>query len=88
VNEPISTKSAEALLEQFCAETGYTVEAIRAPRRTAHVLRARRFVAMSLRREGLSYPEIGKLIGRDHTSVMNLCKARAERPAVRLRVVA
>lgn len=86
--EPISNKSAEALFVQFCAETGYSPDAIRAHRRTKHVLAARRFVVLSLRAEGLSYPEIGALVHRDHTSVISLCKTRGERAGVRLRVVA
>lgn len=40
--------------------------------RTPHVVAARRAVAIHYRNAGRSFPEIGRIIGRDHTSVMNL----------------
>lgn len=40
--------------------------------RHAPVVKARRVAAVSLRILGYSYPEIGSMLGRDHTTVMNL----------------
>lgn len=40
----------------------------------------RSVAAVVLREQGLSYPEIGKVIGRDHSTVMAACRRVAERP--------
>lgn len=47
-------------------------------RRTLSVMRVRQELYWRLRQRGLSYPEIGELLGRDHTSIMWGC-ARHER---------
>lgn len=53
------------------AQHGATVDDVLGPTRLAHVVRARRD-AMRLIRDRLawSYPAIGRLFGRDHTTVM------------------
>lgn len=38
--------------------------------RTLSVARARKAVYVALREKGLSYTEIGRLVGRDHTTVV------------------
>lgn len=47
--------------------------------RNAEFVAARRYVVERLRDElGLSYPHIGKLLGRDHTTIMNLYETRQQ----------
>lgn len=47
--------------------------------RNAEFVAARRYAVERLRDElGLSYPHIGKLLGRDHTSIMNLYQTRSQ----------
>lgn len=41
-------------------------------RRYRQVVRARRAICIMLRKEGLTTPQIGSYINRDHTSVCNL----------------
>jgi chromosomal replication initiation ATPase DnaA len=57
------------------------------PSRRQEIARARHVVAWLLRQDGFSFPEIGRHIGRDHTSVMNSCRRvdgeRAADPEVR-----
>lgn len=42
--------------------------------RTKSVAAARQAVYRGLRERGLSYPEIGRLLDRDHTTVMHACR--------------
>lgn len=56
-------------------------------RRAASVARARNALYAALRAEGLSYPEIGALLRRDHCTVMSGVKRAAMAP-LRVRVVA
>lgn len=59
-----------------------TLEQLNGPERTRHVADARQFVAYwASRLTGLSQPQIGKLIGRDHTTVLHGCKAYREKRA-------
>lgn len=41
-------------------------------RRTADLVEKRKLIAKDLRELGLSYPAIGKLLNRHHTTVMHL----------------
>jgi chromosomal replication initiation ATPase DnaA len=50
-------------------------------RRTKSVAAARRAVCRALRDANLSFTEIGWLLGRDHSSVMFLCRDDAQREA-------
>lgn len=51
---------------------GYTVAAIKGDRRHATLIKARKACALALRESGCSYPEIGAILDRDHSSVMQL----------------
>ncbi len=64
------------MLEVSAAEHGVTREdALRRSRRNSDVA-ARRMFCRALKERGLSYPEIGNLIGRDHTTAMNLVRGK------------
>lgn len=52
---------------------------ITGPRRSTYLVNARALAALIMRqRYGMSYPEIGGYLNRDHTSVIYLCR-KAER---------
>lgn len=51
-------------------------EEIRGTCRKRHIVEARWVCAYVLRkRNGLSYPAIGRLLNRDHTSIMHACES-------------
>jgi hypothetical protein len=76
VDEPRAVDAAE--LAGLAGEAGITVVELCSPRRSKALVAARARVAKALRLRGLSYPEIGRLLGgRDHTTAMNLVKRRA-----------
>jgi chromosomal replication initiation ATPase DnaA len=62
---------------------GVEVESILSDDRGPLAVRARHAVCWLLRERGMSFPEIGKVIGRDHTTVMYACRRVDSRPAVR-----
>ena len=47
--------------------------------RHKHTASARRDCAHYFRAKGKSYPEIGRILQRDHTTVINLVKGKARR---------
>lgn len=60
----------EAAAEAF----GVSVVALLNKNREPSVDNARHVAASLLRGQGLSYPAIGRLLGRDHTTMMNSCR--------------
>lgn len=75
----------DVILEAGAIATGTTVDEIRQGGRSTRRAMARRmFVASKMRVEGYSYPEIGRALGRHHTTVMNLLgRARGPKKARR-----
>ena len=72
--DPLAALEASGTADEIraaAAREGATVDEVFGPSRVAHVVRARR-AAMRVVRDRLawSYPAIGRLFGRDHTSVM------------------
>lgn len=66
----------DVILEAGCAATGTTPEEIRrGGRSTRRVLARRLFIAGKMRVEGYSFPEIGRALGRHHTSIMAMVGA-------------
>lgn len=79
------TPAGEAVTEVLAIvarEYGLGAEELRGPRRTRSVAEAR-LMAYALLRDtaGMSYPEIGAALHRDHTTVMHGVKATAHRVA-------
>lgn len=64
-----------AILADVARRYNVAVEAIRGPSRAASISRVRRLAYRELRAAGYSYPEIGRAVGRDHTTVMYGCGA-------------
>lgn len=59
------------MVESVAQRHGVTVDAVLGSRRTSEVARARHDLMAGLYGSGLAYAEIGRLLGRDHTSVMH-----------------
>jgi chromosomal replication initiation ATPase DnaA len=55
---------------------GHTRGQIEGHRRSKSLVDARQRIAQDLRSLKFSYPQIGLVMNRDHTSIMNLCKDR------------
>jgi chromosomal replication initiation ATPase DnaA len=53
---------------------GTTPEAIRGPARDKSIASARMVACWLLRQTGLSYPEIGRAVDRDHTTAIHACR--------------
>ncbi len=75
----------ERIASLAAEESGFTLEQLREPSRNRGAVEARRLIALRLREEGASYPEIGSLLKRDHTTIISLVKGR-ELSQVRVRV--
>lgn len=61
-----------ALIRRAAEEYGIRPSVVTSRSRTAAVHSARSVVAYVLRQQGMSYPRIGSLLGRDHSTVMNM----------------
>ena len=57
-------------------EFGITNEDLTSGKRSENLVRARKWIAKRLRRNGMSYPKIGKILNRSHTSIMSLLGVR------------
>jgi hypothetical protein len=69
---PLPTKGNKILhLVAEAMEVG--VEVILSSSRVARIVHCRALVATTLRGRGWSYPQIGRLLKRDHSSVINSC---------------
>ena len=68
--------SPEERLLRVCEKHGISTEMLRCHRRDKALVAARRECCVELRTLGLSLPNIGKLMNRDHTSVLHHLKAR------------
>lgn len=67
-----------AMAEEVALAHHVTVEEVASRARSKRVCAARRVVFARLRSLGLSLPEIGRILGRDHTTVLvGLRKAAA-----------
>ena len=64
-------------VEQIVRAAGVTVEQMRGRGKGRELVEVRRIVAAYLRRRGCSLPEIGRVLNRDHTSVLNLLRTPA-----------
>lgn len=67
-------ESMQDALISACDRTGLAPERILGSSRDAETVRARRLLAHDLRKMGYSYPEIGRFMGRHHTTIIHLVK--------------
>lgn len=78
------------VLDAVCETCHVPVDLLLGPVRSASVARARQFAMLLLRERGLSYPEIGRALNRDHTTVMageQAALRRADRSPAELEVL-
>ena len=72
--------NAFMLVNSMCRARGLKPDLVRGPRKLRELVRARRDIAMAMRKEGASFPEIGRALGgRHHTTILELIGARARR---------
>jgi hypothetical protein len=63
----------QRILDEECEAASINLNQLRSDLRLAHIVEARRRAARRLRGElGLSYPHIGQLLDRDHTTIIAL----------------
>lgn len=81
------TRSRELLLfsygkkiAAFCQLHGITPELFYSDRKDARIVNARRDVAAMMRQDGISFPQIGLLLNRDHSTIINLLDPKKYRP--------
>lgn len=55
---------------------GFTLSQLRGPSRERGRLSARRSIARLARGEGFSFPQIGRALNRDHSTVMSMLNGR------------
>lgn len=79
--------STRELVNAMSRAAGLRPEEVRGPRRWRELTRCRRAIALRMRAEGASWPEIGRALGRHHTSVMGLVGALPSKPQKRPRVL-
>ncbi len=65
--------------KKLCSEFCFSETQILSHRRDSKSVDARQKIAKALRLLGFSYPSIGAVMNRDHTSIMHLCKERKEK---------
>lgn len=73
--------SAPNIIQAAADLYGTTLEEVCTGSNERSVVRARMLACWMLRETGKSFPEIGRLFGRDHTTVMHACRSVAADPA-------
>lgn len=66
------------ILNKVSEETGVAPQKLFAKDRSKYVFAARVRLYRELRELGLSYPEIGKFVGRDHGTIIKVLKRHVE----------
>lgn len=66
-------------IREACAEGGITYERLMSRDRLPEVVRVRQRLFYEFRQTGMSLPEIGRLFGRDHTTVLHGVNMEKER---------
>jgi hypothetical protein len=67
----LSNAKLQALCTRVADAFGYTLSDVMFGSRQKHIVRARFACYYALRQRGLSFPEIGELLGAHHTSVLS-----------------
>jgi chromosomal replication initiation ATPase DnaA len=61
-------------ISEIAEEHGYTLEDILGPSRLMHLVTVRRKCVLMLREKGYSTTEIGRIMNRNHTTILNSLK--------------
>jgi chromosomal replication initiation ATPase DnaA len=72
----------KSIAHAVCEKSGTQVSEVFSTNRARHVVATRHLVMYLAHKAGLSYPEIGKAINRDHTTVMEGVKAEQKRRGI------
>lgn len=75
-------RSAE-VIHAVCSATGVPMGDLMSPRRHAPIARARHLAAWLMRRRGLRLEQIGRVLGRHHTTVVSSLRRVASDPDLR-----
>lgn len=59
------------LVASMAADAGVTLDDLYGPSRKAHLVELRRRISVRLHEDGVSYPEIGRLLNRHHTTILH-----------------
>jgi chromosomal replication initiation ATPase DnaA len=61
----------DEILEEVTKNYSCTVQQLRSRQRASNLVKARRRVSRRLRQHGMSYPKIGRVLNKDHTTIMH-----------------
>jgi chromosomal replication initiation ATPase DnaA len=76
IRKSIPRTTPEALLKQTCGKWGLSPEELLSASRSRHHVRARADLAHELRKLGLSFADIARLLNRnDHSTIVHLLKS-------------
>ncbi|MEN9390505.1 MAG: Bacterial dnaA protein helix-turn-helix [Candidatus Parcubacteria bacterium] len=67
----LTAQDEERLIDGVCAELGIRRDQLTSHDRRQYFVQARTMVALHLHNLGVSYPRIGKILKRDHTTAMH-----------------
>lgn len=76
----VRAREADALVAKVAAKHGISVTLLLSPCRIPEVVAARREVAEQLYARNVSLTDIGLVLNRDHTTVINLIRQRRRKP--------
>lgn len=78
----MAERTQERIIENAATLFVVSVDDIMGKSRAPRFADPRHIVMWMLRREGLSYPQIGRLFNRDHTTIMYGCRRVERMPAL------
>jgi hypothetical protein len=81
VEVELQARGVLAAVRARCDAGAVMIGEVWGPSRLSHVVEVRRAVCLFFRSKGWSWPQIGRLMKRDHSSVMELCNARNRKKA-------
>lgn len=64
----------EEIIESLCESYGIRKEHLLSRRRDKELVKVKKLCYSMLRQEGLSYPQIGKLMHKNHTTVLKVLR--------------
>lgn len=77
MNNPRAT--VRAIAQEVCEWTGHSLAAVMGPSRLAHDCRVRELVCYIAHRNGMSTPQIGRALHRDHSSIVSAIQNERKR---------
>jgi len=82
---PGQLRTADELVASIARRRGLRAKDVVGPGRNPPLVAARLELYRALRAQGWSYPMIGRLVGRDHTTVLIACAPEAKQAVRRAR---